>query len=131
MSIRTMTTTPTEPQEWMMPAASKMQEWHKIEIEDVDSDDEDDDLKEQMAQRYGERMHDHDLQPHKPHDYSHLYSDLEHTMLTQYNIKKGLKLFGEAGMSAEVMKMQQLYDREVIIPKHTSMLTHKEKQQLL
>ena len=74
-------------------------------VEDVDSNDEDDDLEEQMAQRYGERIHDHDLWPYKPHDYSHLYSNLEHMMLTQHNVKKGLKLFGKADMSAVVMEI--------------------------
>ena len=106
---------------------------HNLEVEDVDSDDEEDDLKDQMTQKYVKRRHDHDLQPQKPAcDYSHLYSDLEHTILTQYNIKNRLKIFGDAGMSAMVTEMQQLHDWEVImIPKHANMLTWEEKQQSL
>lgn len=54
-----------------------------------------------MDTRYGPRAHSHDLWPRKPRDYSHLYADLEHTVMTQYStIKKGLKMFGEAGATA-------------------------------
>ena len=101
------------------------------EVEDMDSDNEEETGKDEMAQKYGERWHGHDLWPHKPHDYSHLYSDLEHTMFMQYNVKKGLKLFSKAGTSAMVAEMQQLHDHGVIVPKHTNMLTHEEKWQSL
>ena len=120
----------------------KIQEWQKQEQED--SDDEDDDMKaDEMTQKHGARRHDHDLWPRsKPHDYSHLHGDLEHTMLTQYNAKKGLKLFsvtgmnalklfGEAGMNALVTEMQQLHDRVMVIPKHTNMVMQEKKQQSL
>ena len=54
---------------------------------------------------------------------SHLHGDLEHTMLTQYNVKKGLKLFSETGMNAIVTEMQPLHDRDMVIPKHANMMT--------
>jgi hypothetical protein len=56
--------------------------------------DEDISVKETMNQRYGTWEHQHNLRPRKPRDYHHLYQDLEHTALTQYNVKKGLKVFG-------------------------------------
>ena len=63
------------------------------------------------------------------HDYSHLHGDLEHTMLTQYNVKKGLKLSREAGANAVVTEIEQLHDYwAVIMPKHANMLTWEEKQ---
>ena len=62
---------------------------HNLKVEEVDSDKEEVNLEDQMTQRYRERRHGHNLQPQKPHNYSHLYSDLEHTTLTQFNIKKG------------------------------------------
>jgi hypothetical protein len=33
----------------------------------------------------------------KPCEYSHLHPDLEHTAFTQYNVRQGLKISGEAG----------------------------------
>ena len=52
-------------------------------------------------------------------------------MLTQYNVKKGLKIFGEAGAEAVVMEMKQLHDRGVIQPKLANMLTQEEKRRSL
>jgi hypothetical protein len=57
--------------------------------------------------------------------------DLEHTALTQYNVKKGLKIFGKAGAKAVIEEMQQLHDRAVIQPKLATMLTTEEKKRSL
>jgi hypothetical protein len=54
--------------------------------------------------------------------------DLEHTALTQYSIKKGLKVFGEAGAEAVVSEMKQLDSMGVIEPKSAHMLTRAEKR---
>jgi hypothetical protein len=54
--------------------------------------------------------------------------DLEHTALTQYSVKKGLKIFGEAGATAVIKEMQQLDQLNVIEPKAASMLTRAEKK---
>jgi hypothetical protein len=88
---------------------------------------EDVSTEEDMDQRYGARTHRHELRPRKPRDYRHLYPDLEHTALTQYNVRKGLKIFGEAGAQAVIEEMQQLHDRSVIEPKLANMLTNEEK----
>ena len=95
-------------------------------VPDEDSDDEAV-IADEMNCRYGSRNHHYDLWPQKPQDYRHLHADLEHTALTQYNVKKGLKIFREAGAQAVVTEMQQLHDRNVIIPKHVHMLTQEEK----
>jgi hypothetical protein len=42
---------------------------------------------------------------------------LAETMLTQYSVKKGLKVFGKAGADAVVKELQQLHDRGVMMPK--------------
>ena len=55
---------------------------------DADSEDEENQVEAEMDCRYGPQMHSHDLQPRKPCDYSHLHGDLEHTALTQYNVRK-------------------------------------------
>ena len=73
---------------------------------DEDSEDEEDEVGAYMDWKYGPWMHSHDLQPRKPCNYSHLHSNLEHIMLTQYNFKKGLKLFGEASANAVITEMQ-------------------------
>jgi hypothetical protein len=54
--------------------------------------------------------------------------DLEHVALTQYSVKKGLKVFGEAGAEAVVKEMKQLHQLNVIEPKAASMLTRAEKK---
>jgi hypothetical protein len=84
-----------------------------------------------MNLRYGARDHQYDLRPRKPRDYHHLHQDLEHTALTQYNVKKGLKIFGETGAKAVIEEMQQLHDRAVIQPKLATMLTMEEKKRSL
>jgi hypothetical protein len=46
-------------------------------------------------------------------------------------VRKGLKIFGEAGAQAVIEEMQQLHDRAVIQPKLASMLTKEEKKRSL
>jgi phage terminase large subunit GpA-like protein len=48
--------------------------------------------------------------------------------MTQHSVKKGLRLFGEAGKEAVYSGMQQLHEMEVIEPKMANMLTHEEKR---
>jgi hypothetical protein len=55
------------------------------------------DLDTDMGHKYGTHNRRDGLRPRKPRDYSHLHADLEHTAFTQYNVRKGLKIFGEAG----------------------------------
>jgi hypothetical protein len=42
------------------------------------------------------------------------FTELEHVALTQYNMKQGLELFGEAAVDAVVKEMKQLHDRKTI-----------------
>jgi hypothetical protein len=81
--------------------------------------------------KYGTHNRRDGLCPQKPRNYSHLYADLEHTAFTQYNVRKGLKIFGEAGAQAVVKEMQQLHDRGVIKPRLAAMLTREEKRRSL
>ncbi len=64
----------------------------------------------------------------KPSDYDKSHANLQHTALTQYSIKKGLKVFGEAGADAVVKEMEQLDETNVIEPRHAHMLTRQEKR---
>ena len=47
-------------------------------------------------------------------------------MLSQYGLKKGLRLFGEDGEAAVTKELQQLHNREVLEPKHPSELTKEQ-----
>ena len=100
-------------------------------MEHTNDESDDEMLKEWMDQQYGPRSGHHHLRPQKPWDYSHLYADLEHKALIQYNIKKGLKVFGEAGAQAVIEEMQQLHDRAVIQLKMAHMLMREEKKHSL
>jgi hypothetical protein len=67
----------------------------------------------------------------KPAEHGMLHvnlKDLEHVALTQYSVKKGLKIFGEAGADAVIKEMKQLDQLNVIEPKDASMLTRAEKK---
>lgn len=52
-------------------------------------------------------------------------------VLTQYGMKKGLKLFGEEGDSAIQAEMQQIHDREVMIPRSPVSLNRAERRKAL
>ena len=92
----------------------------------------DDSLEREMNERYGPRQHEHGLRarraPRAPSDYNDLHANLEHTVMTQYSIKKGLKMYGKAGADAVVKEMQQLDERQVIEPRKADMLTREEKR---
>jgi hypothetical protein len=105
-------------------------------IEDVNDGDEDDDTNEDdinvtMDNKYGARVSTHGLRPRKPRDYGHLHTTLEHTVMTQYSVKKGLKIFGEAGVEAVVSELKQLHDRAVIEPVQASTLSREDKHKAL
>ena len=63
---------------------------------------------------------------HKPITYDF---DLEETMLNQYSVKKGLKVFGEKGEQPVVKELTQLHNMKGIEP--TSTLTKQKKRAAL
>eukprot|EP00178_Gracilaria_changii_P013526 TRINITY_DN381_c1_g1_i1.p1 TRINITY_DN381_c1_g1~~TRINITY_DN381_c1_g1_i1.p1 ORF type:complete len:1004 (-),score=118.29 TRINITY_DN381_c1_g1_i1:1292-3985(-) len=54
-----------------------------------------------------------------------------HALLTQYGIKKGLKVFGQQGDDAVNAEMQQLHDLNVMTPKPPSALSKEDRQEAL
>jgi hypothetical protein len=84
---------------------------------------------QEMEGRCGPRSSSHNLRPRRrpseeyrraamqPHDNSHLHASLEHYAMTQYSIKKGLEVFGDAGKEAVLSEMKQLHDMGVVEPK--------------
>jgi hypothetical protein len=51
--------------------------------------------------------------------------------MTQYTIKKGIKMFGDAGVDAVLKEMKQLHDRKVLEPRSPSQLSERERHQAL
>ena len=86
---------------------------------------------QEMNQRYGPQNCQYDLLPCKPCNYSHLHTTLGHIALTQYSLKQGLKTFGRAGVEAVRNELQQLHDRDVIIPVNSEELENEERHQAL
>jgi hypothetical protein len=62
----------------------------------------------------------------KTRDYGHLHTTLEHTVMTQHSVKKGLQVFGKAGIEAVLQEIKQIHYRHVIEPIKPNSLTHKE-----
>eukprot|EP00957_Ditylum_brightwellii_P140510 10705170-Ditylum_brightwellii.AAC.1 len=54
-----------------------------------------------------------------------------HTIMTQYHVFKGLKVFGEEGTNTVLSELKQLHDRMVLDPKEPEKLTSEEKQKSL
>ena len=112
-------------------------------------------IDQQMDETYGERTDAYNLRPRRPRDYGHLHS-LQHlyrmkpkrpqdyeghsflthaaligTMMTQYNMKQGIRLYGQAGVDAVLKELAQLHDRKEIVPSDAARLTKKQKKDAL
>jgi hypothetical protein len=85
-------------------------------------------LDRDMDQRYGERLAPYNLRARKPRDYGHIHATLEHTVMTQHSMKRGIKEFGEAGVNAVLKELQQLHDRKVLEPVSSDNITREEKR---
>jgi hypothetical protein len=48
--------------------------------------------------------------------------------MTQYNLKQGIKKFGDVGKAAVLVELQQLYDRDVMRPVMKYNLTPTERK---
>jgi hypothetical protein len=82
--------------------------------EDVDGAIDPQELTNAIDEKYGECSGVHNLQTRHPRDYSHLHVTLESTVMTQHSMKKGIKLFGEAGIEAVLKGLKQLHDCKVL-----------------
>jgi Reverse transcriptase (RNA-dependent DNA polymerase) len=79
-----------------------------------------DDLVQHMDDAYGARTGQYDLRPRRPRNFDHLF--------TQHSVKKGLRVFGDAGTAAVANELQQLHDLEVIVPVDPATLSATDKQ---
>jgi hypothetical protein len=94
--------------------------------ENADEPEQQPTIDDQMSAAYGERKSEHNLRARRPRDYSHIHKVLESTVMTQYSMKKGIKVFGESGVNAVVEELQQLHDRKALDPKRK--LSREEKK---
>jgi len=56
---------------------------------------------------------------------------VNHIILVQHGLKKGIKIFGESGLEAIQKEMQQFNDRKVIIPVNPKDLSKQQKNRAL
>eukprot|EP00957_Ditylum_brightwellii_P121850 9292240-Ditylum_brightwellii.AAC.1 len=56
---------------------------------------------------------------------------VNHSILTQYHVSKGLKVFGDEGKNTVLSELKQLHDRMVLDPKEPEKLTREEKKMSL
>ena len=88
-------------------------------------------IEDEMNLRYGPRNDHYDLRPRRPRDYSHLHATIDHICMTQYNLKRGLEMFGNEGIKAVQDELKQLHDRNVLSPVDGSALNTQQKQEAL
>ena len=121
-------------------------EWKHTQNNDADSEDDneeedenEDNYIEQLPENtavhmddcYGARQHHHNLRPMRPKDYGHLHVEvLDSFDMTQHSMKKGIKMFGNAGVKAVHKELQQLHDRDVIEPVDQKKMTKEERKPL-
>jgi hypothetical protein len=84
-----------------------------------------------MNEQYGERTKAHNLRPRRPRDYEHLHTTIEGILMSQYNMKKGIKLFGQAAVDAVLSELSQIHVRKVLAPKNANDLTREQKRAAL
>jgi hypothetical protein len=96
--------------------------------ENQDNENINNNIQEEMDRQYGQRTGAYNLRPRRPRDYSHLHTIMEDTVMTQHTMKKGIKIFGDAGVEAVLKELQQLHDRDVLKPKHADALSHQERR---
>lgn len=55
-----------------------------------------------------------------------MHATLEAIAKTQHSVRKGLHIFGEAGVDAVLKELTQLYDRKVLKPKGKDEMSTEE-----
>jgi hypothetical protein len=73
----------------------------------------------------------YNLRPQRERTYDHLYDPANHYTMTQYLVKKGLRLFGTAGTDAVAKELKQLHDLKVIEPVDDNSLSTEDKSAAL
>eukprot|EP00957_Ditylum_brightwellii_P124595 9496180-Ditylum_brightwellii.AAC.1 len=61
---------------------------------------------------------------------NYLKGEMVSTILTQYHVSKGLKIFGKKGVDAVLKELRQLHDQMVIEQKFADSMTEKKEDAL-
>ena len=56
---------------------------------------------------------------------------INHVVLTQYGMRKGLQVFGDQGLEVIKKEIQQLHDLDVITPTNVESMTKQQKSRAL
>jgi hypothetical protein len=94
-----------------------------VDDEIIDTAGVDDEIVETTGVGNKTPTHGHNLRPKAPRDYRYAHATVKNIVMTQHSVKKGLKLYREAGAEAVMSEMQQLHDRDVIELKSANMLS--------
>eukprot|EP00957_Ditylum_brightwellii_P165026 12564098-Ditylum_brightwellii.AAC.1 len=65
---------------------------------------------------------------HKATQHSLENDPINHAIMTQYHVSKGLKIFGKKGTEAVMSELKQLHNRSVLDPKDPNKLSDEEKK---
>jgi len=109
----------------------------EVEVDDSDDDDQKETRYEEFqrivreAQEQGQASTRMKLRAKRKREYGHLHTNITSTDYSQYSIKKGLKLFGDAGAEAVKKEMKQLHDLDVLKPRHKKSMTTLELKRAL
>ena len=104
---------------------------------DNEQDLEQNALDADMDARYGPRRHQYNLRQRRARDYGFTNTNIDNndkltsTIFTQYSLKKGIKVFGNAGTTAVIKELKQLHVRAAIKPVHKHTLTSEQRHRAL
>jgi len=84
-----------------------------------------------MDDQYGPRNSRYHLRPRKPRTYSNLHNNNGTLATEQISMKKGLKQFGQDRIDAVRIELQQIHERDVVIPIHKRRLSRAELLKVL
>ena len=68
-------------------------------------------------------------QPRTPDEYNIMTLNVVTTILTQYHVSKGLKVFGDEGVQAVLKELRQLHNYMVMEPVDSNNLSTAQKRQ--
>ena len=92
---------------------------------------------EQVEAAFPDNEPHYNLRPRKPVNYAgHVHvtimsEEMNHTIMTQYSLKRGLQLFGSEGTREVLSQLQQMHDKNVIEPVYHSDINKEEKSSAL
>jgi hypothetical protein len=88
-------------------------------------------VEQEMEAKYGQRTNRYALRPRRSSGYNQLqHATLASTVMTQHSMKKGITIFGEAGIEAVQQELKQLHDCKVLKPRSATDLSSSKKWQL-